>query len=205
LSVDTEGNSTDWASLIRQARDGDDSALGLIVSRLRNYLLLVANAEIKPSIRSKFCGSDIVQQSMLEAHQAISSFRGTTECELKAWLKKIVLSNLIDETRRYQQTRKRDTSREISVDWRAQPLSQPNGQTASWMVRKNEFDQQLFVAIQELPARQRHVIEARHRDAMPYSKIAVELDITEEAARKLWTRGVNSLKRTLRKSTSGKP
>ena len=140
---------------------------------------------------------------MLEAHQAIGAFRGTTESELKAWLKKIVLSNLVDETRRYQKTRKRDASREIPVDWHAQPLAQPNGQTASWMVSKNEFDQQLFIAIQELPARQRHVIEARHRDAMPYSKIAVELNITEDAARKLWTRGLNSLKRTLSKSASG--
>lgn len=203
MSKATEDNSIEWTNLIRQAREGDDSALGLIVSRLRNYLLLVANAEMQPSIRSKFCGSDIIQQSMLEAHQAIGAFRGTTESELKAWLKKIVLSNLVDETRRYQKTRKRDTSREVPVDWHAQPLAQPNGQTASWMVSKNEFDQQLFIAIHELPARQRHVIEARHRDAMPYSKIAVELNITEDAARKLWTRGVNSLKRTLSKSASG--
>ena len=203
MSKVTEDNSIEWTNLIRQAREGDDSALGLIVSRLRNYLLLVANAEMQPSIRSKFCGSDIIQQSMLEAHQAIGAFRGTTESELKAWLKKIVLSNLVDETRRYQKTRKRDTSREVPVDWHAQPLAQPNGQTASWMVSKNEFDQQLFIAIHELPARQRHVIEARHRDAMPYSKIAVELNITEDAARKLWTRGVNSLKRTLSKSASG--
>ena len=203
MSKVTEDNSIEWTNLIRQAREGDDSALGLIVSRLRNYLLLVANAEMQPSIRSKFCGSDIIQQSMLEAHQAIGAFRGTTESELKAWLKKIVLSNLVDETRRYQKTRKRDTSREVPVDWHAQPLAQPNGQTASWMVSKNEFDQQLFIAIHELPARQRHVIEARHRDAMPYSKIAVELNITEDAARKLWTRGVNSLRRTLSKSASG--
>ena len=203
MSKVTEDNSIEWTNLIRQACEGDDSALGLIVSRLRNYLLLVANAEMQPSIRSKFCGSDIIQQSMLEAHQAIGAFRGTTESELKAWLKKIVLSNLVDETRRYQKTRKRDTSREVPVDWHAQPLAQPNGQTASWMVSKNEFDQQLFIAIHELPARQRHVIEARHRDAMPYSKIAVELNITEDAARKLWTRGVNSLKRTLSKSASG--
>lgn len=203
MSKVTEDNSIEWTNLIRQAREGDDSALGLIVSRLRNYLLLVANAEMQPSIRSKFCGSDIIQQSMLEAHQAIGAFRGTTESELKAWLKKIVLSNLVDETRRYQKTRKRDTSREVPVDWHAQPLAQPNGQTASWMVSKNEFDQQLFIAIHELPARQRHVIEARHRDAMPYSKIAIELNITEDAARKLWTRGVNSLKRTLSKSASG--
>ena len=203
MSKVTEDNSIEWTNLIRQAREGDDSALGLIVSRLRNYLLLVANAEMQPSIRSKFCGSDIIQQSMLEAHQAIGAFRGTTESELKAWLKKIVLSNLVDETRRYQKTRKRDTSREVPVDWHAQPLAQPNGQTASWMVSKNEFDQQLFIAIHELPARQRHVIKARHRDAMPYSKIAVELNITEDAARKLWTRGVNSLKRTLSKSASG--
>jgi len=196
-------STIEWDGLIRQACAGSDSALGVIVSRLRNYLLSVANAEMHASVRSKFSGSDIIQQSMLEAHQSIGSFRGSSEGELKVWLKKIVLSNLIDETRRYEKTRKRDTSREISVDWNTQSLPQPNGQTASWMVSRTEFDQQLFQAVQNLPARQRHVIEARHRDAMPYAKIAIELEITEEAARKLWARGVCALKRSLSKSVSG--
>ncbi len=195
--------SMDWAGLIQEARAGSDSALGIIVSRLRNYLLSVANAEMQTAVRSKFSGSDIVQQSMLEAHQSIGTFCGDSEGELKIWLKQIVLSNLIDETRRYRKTKQRDTSLEVSVDWRAQPLAQPNGQTASWMVSQNEFDQQLFTAVQGLPARQRHVIEARHRDGKPYAKIAIELAVTEEAARKLWARGVSALKRSLGKSASG--
>lgn len=203
MSETLEESTTEWDGLIQQACAGSDSALGVIVSRMQNYLLSVANAEMAPAVRSKFSGSDIIQQSMLEAHQSIGSFRGKSQGELKVWLKRIVLSNLIDETRRYQKTRKRDTSREISVDWNAQPLPQPNGQTASWMVSRTEFDQQLFEAVQNLPARQRHVIEARHRDGMPYSKIAIELDVTEEAARKLWARGVHTLRRSLNKSVSG--
>lgn len=197
--------SMDWAGLIQQARAGSDSALGIIVSRLRNYLLSVANAEMQTSVRSKFSGSDIIQQSMLEAHQSIGMFCGDSEGELKIWLKRIVLSNLIDETRRYRKTKRRDTSREISYDWNAQPLAQPNGQTASWLVSRNEFDQQLFAAVQKLPARQRHVIEARHRDGKRYAEIAKELGITEEAARKLWARGVAALKLAIGKSVSGTP
>lgn len=203
MSETLEDSSKEWGGLIRQARAGCDSALGVIVSRLQNYLLSVANAEMPPSVRSKFSGSDIIQQSMLEAHQSIGSFRGKSEGELKVWLKRIVLSNLIDETRRYQKTRKRDASREVSVDWNAQPLPQPNGQTASWVVSRNEFDQQLFEAVQELPARQRHVVEARHRDGLPYAKIALDLGVTEDAARRLWVRGVCALKRSLSESVSG--
>ena len=195
--------SMDWAGLIQQARAGSDSALGIIVSRLRNYLLSVANAEMQTAVRSKFSGSDIIQLSMLEAHQSIGTFSGDSEGELKVWLKRIVISTLIDETRRYRKTKRRDTSREVSVDWNVQPVAQPNGHTASWVVSRNEFDQQLFNAVQSLPARQRHVIEARHRDGKPYSKIAKELDITEDAARKLWARGVCALKRALGKSVSG--
>ena len=85
--------STDWAGLIQQARAGSGSALGIIVSRLRNYLLSVANAEMQTAVRSKFSGSDIIQLSMLEAHQSIGTFYGASEGELKVWLKRIVLSN----------------------------------------------------------------------------------------------------------------
>ena len=187
----------DWQELIQQARAGDDAALGQIVSRVRNYLLFIANDAINPKLQSKLGASDIVQQSMLEAHQSIDRFNGTSEAEIRAWLRKIVLSNLIDSTRRYKDSACRSTDREVSIDKLSGPLPQPKTQTASWYVSRSEVEEQLLRAINRLPERQRQVIEARHRLGHSYREIASDMEVSEVAVRKLWSRGVVHLKKVL--------
>ena len=73
--MDLTANHWDWSVLIDRARGGDDCAMDTLLVRLRNYLLFVVNAELNMKLQSKFGGSDVVQQSMLEAYQSIGSFR----------------------------------------------------------------------------------------------------------------------------------
>ena len=186
-----------WQELIQQACEGDDVALGQIVSRVQNYLLFVANGSLHQKIRSKISASDIVQQSMLEAHQSINRFNGSSEEEIRAWLKRIVLGNLVDSTRRYKGTIRRNADREISIERLAVPLAQPNSQTGSWYVSRNEIQEQLLKEVNRLPERQRYVVEARHRLGKSYQEIASSMEITEVAVRKLWSRGVQRLKEVM--------
>ena len=186
-----------WKELIERARNGDNFALGQIVSKVRSYLLLVADESLNQRLQSKFGASDIVQQSMLEAHQSIGRFRGSTEAEIRQWLRKIVLGNLIDSTRFYKKSARRSTEREISIDTLAVPLPQAKAQTASWYVSRSETKEQLLRAINGLPQRQRRVIDARHRLGHSYQEIAQDMEATEVAVRKLWSRGVQRLKEVL--------
>ena len=187
----------DWQKLIQQARDGDDVALGQIVSRVRNYLLLIASQSLNQQLQSKLSASDVVQQSMLEAHQSIGRFNGTSEAEIRSWLRKIVLNNLIDNNRRYKDSACRSADREVSIDELSVPLSQPRSKTASWYISRNESEAQLLLAINRLPERQRLVIYARHRMGHSYQEIASDMNVTEDAVRQLWSRGVGRLKKVL--------
>jgi RNA polymerase sigma-70 factor (ECF subfamily) len=65
-------------------------------------------------LRVKESASDIVQQTMLDAHCDFAGFRGMTDAELRAWLKMILTRNLLTVARRYA-TSKRTTRREVTL------------------------------------------------------------------------------------------
>ena len=186
-----------WQELIMQARNGDDVALGEIVSQVRNYLLFIANGSLNQALQSKLSASDIVQQSMLEAHQSIDRFNGTSEAEIRAWLRRIVMSNLIDSTRYYKNAALRSADREVSIEGLPMPLPDLQTQTGSYYVSRSETEELLLREINRLPERQRDVIDARHRLGKSYQEIAIGMATTEVAVRKLWSRGVQHLKKVL--------
>lgn len=187
-----------WSALLEAARAGDDAALGRICHQLRQYLVLTAAGDLGTDLQSKLDASDIVQQAMLEACRDFASFRGGSEEEFRNWLRRLVRNSMIDATRRYRETRRRDLSREIPLDdprRRVAPID--NDPTASSCFRRRETDEELLRAIASLPEQKRRVIELRHRDRLSYDQIAVELNITIDAARKLWSRTVELLRQQM--------
>src|SRR5436190_18019676 len=85
----------------------------LDLDRFRSYLLLLARARLDRKIQGKLDASDIVQQTMLEAHQALESFRGENVAAQAAWLRQILARNLANVVRDFTRE-KRDVTRERS-------------------------------------------------------------------------------------------
>lgn len=77
------------------------------LEQFRSYLRLLAEQRLNPRLRVKASASDIVQQTMLDAHRDFAGFRGKTELELRAWLRAILVNNLLTVAKRYA-TDKRD-------------------------------------------------------------------------------------------------
>lgn len=201
-----QGLDGDWNDLLDAARSGDEQALGLVCEQVRGYLLLTANRGLDGALRAKLGASDVVQQAMLEAQQGFDRFAGATEAELRAWLVRIVEHTLLDASRRYRQTQRRDLSREISIkgnsEWEKIAARQA---TVSSLLCRRERDEALLRAVNQLPPRRRRIIELRHRDGWPYERIAREMGMTEVAARKLWSRAVDELQRKLAASDGRRP
>ena len=75
--------------LIGDARRQAPGALDRLLESYRNYLRLLARTGIDASLRGKADASDLVQETLIKAHQHFEQFQGQTEAELIAWLRRI--------------------------------------------------------------------------------------------------------------------
>src|SRR5262245_11282645 len=93
-SVMAAGPST--SDLIRCCRRGDSAAREQLFDRYRHYLWLLAQAQLGRHLRAKCDPSDLVQQTLLEAHRDFGQFAGKREAELLGWLRQILAHNLFN-------------------------------------------------------------------------------------------------------------
>ena len=79
--------------LLERAITGDREALGSLLDRHRPYLVILASRELDPLVSARLSGSDIAQQTHLEAIRGFDNFRGRTPQQFMAWLKQILSNN----------------------------------------------------------------------------------------------------------------
>lgn len=186
---------------IRQAQAGCSHALGQLYDQCQRYLLLIANRELDDQLRAKFGTSDIVQETMLKAQRHFERFAGSSEGELRAWLRIILLNTARDLSRRYQAGSKRDVRRErelhsILSDDRNAAGATP-AETPSRVMMASEQAAALVAALDHLPPIYRQVILLRNIERLPFDEIGAKMDRSGEAARKLWVRAVDRLRTLL--------
>ena len=189
---------SDW---IAAARDGSPEALGRLLEVCRPYLLLVANQQLPDDLQAKAGGSDLVQETFLEAQRGFARFKGTSEAELLAWLRKILLNNLATVTRDFRGTQKRRIDREVSLT--DTPLAallkniEDVGDSPSGQAAAHEQDQTLQTALSRLTEQYRHVVQWRNYERLSFEEIGQRIGRSAEAARKLWSRALDQLQQLL--------
>lgn len=174
---------------------GDD--LGELFEGCRQYLELIAGAELGGDLRAKVGVSDLVQETFLEAQKDIARFRGASREELLAWLRRILLHRLSSLYGRYRSTQKRRLERE----WRPRQTSlnllelfYDSEQTSpSGHAERAEKIEIVRRAIHRLPVASRKVVTLRYRDRLKFAEIAVKLGRSPDAVRMLWYRAIDRL------------
>jgi RNA polymerase sigma-70 factor (subfamily 1) len=133
----------------------------------RSYLTLLARVQLGRDLRGKVDPSDLVQEAFLEAHRDFGGFRGRTEAELLAWLRRVLATGLADQVRRYRGTRQRDLRLErqlaAALDQSSQALEEglaATGSSPSARAERHEEARRLAAALERLPAdyRKAHTI-----------------------------------------------
>src|SRR5438132_9848930 len=88
---------------------------GPTLERFRAYLRLLARMQMDPRLQGKLDPSDLVQQTLLQALQALDRFRGRSDAELATWLRQILAHNLANAARDLGRA-KRNLARECSLE-----------------------------------------------------------------------------------------
>jgi len=192
-------DSDRFRELIEAARGGCRQSLDQLLLACRGYMLSVANDDLDTVLAPKLGASDIVQESMLEAHRDIQGFRGNSEAELLGWLRRIVKHNLHDVRRQYLGTEKRSVEREASIDREPalEPQQPSHNETPSRYLAGADEARRLNQAMATLNQDYQRVIQLRNWELRSFAEIGTELDRSEDAARKLWARAVTALKKEM--------
>jgi RNA polymerase sigma-70 factor, ECF subfamily len=194
------------ADLIRRCRAGEPAARAQLFDRYHPYLRILAQAQLGRHLRAKCAPSDLVQQTLLEAHRDFGTFQGTHEAELVAWLRRILAHNLYNEARHYN-AQQRDTAREVSLDQVHAALDQSSlllarcvparGPTPSQIAAERESAVQLADALARLPDDYQTVLLLRVFEELSAEEVAERMGRSAGAVRMLQMRALTALKEQL--------
>jgi RNA polymerase sigma-70 factor, ECF subfamily len=90
------------------------------LEKYRTYLDLLVRRQVDGRLQAKLDASGIVQQTLWEAHQGLKDLRGSSDAEVAAWLRRILVRNLTDEIRKLT-AGKRDLARASGGAFLIQP------------------------------------------------------------------------------------
>jgi RNA polymerase sigma-70 factor (ECF subfamily) len=183
--------------LLPLAKAGQADALGQLLERYRNYLELLARLEIGRRLQSKVDAADLVQETFLDAHATFAEFRGATERELVAWLRRVLAFNLASLVRHYCGTQRRDVGleRELAADLDASSQALDAGFVAatsspSQQAARREQAVLLADALGRLPDDYRELIILRQLQGLTFPEVARRMGRSVESVKKLWVRGL---------------
>lgn len=186
------------SQLIRRARTGSDSALGQLLGGYREYLLRIAGERIDSGVRPKMAASDVVQGSLLVAIREFQQFRGNTEREFRTWLVRILTSRLVDGLRRFTQTEKRRTDRELVHVDSILNRTAASEETPSQKMSLQEDATKLLAVIDTLPPDQRRVVHGRYLDGLTFAQIGDRLSIPVTTCRRHWLDAIQTISRIMK-------
>jgi len=178
----------------------ENAEIDVVLQRCREYLHVVAELRLDRRLRGKLDSSDIVQESMVQAYKAWGQLRGASDGERLAWLKMIVVRNVLHALRDFRRA-KRDVCRELSLErvvdsssarlekWLASDQSTP-----SHRVEKAEELLRIAGAVESLPEGQQDAVVLFYWQGCTLAEIGESLGRSVPAVAGLLHRGVKRLR-----------
>ena len=212
MATDQLSNHMDLSaeSLLYAARAGATESLGRLLQLYINYLKLLATTQLDDKLRARVSPSDVVQETLLEAHRDFPQFRGRSEPELQAWLRRILIHNLGRLVERHVLAEKRNVRREVSLERVHRSLERSSiqlrhqiadrGNSPSSAAQHSEHTRLLADHLAELPDDYRRVIMLRNLEGLPFKEVAESMGRSAGAVRMLWLRAIDALREKFQQS-----
>ncbi|MCA9152636.1 MAG: sigma-70 family RNA polymerase sigma factor [Planctomycetales bacterium] len=189
------------------AKAGQTEAIEALLRLYCRHLRILAETQLDGRLKARVSPSDVVQETLFEAHHDIGQFRGSSEPEFLAWLRRILANNLARAFERHILAEKRDVHREVSIDDIGAKLDRSAARFHEFLVDQqatpsavvDQGEQMLAVtcAMDALPEDYRAVIVMRHLEGLSFAEVAARLGRTPGACRMLWLRAIDQIRAQL--------
>jgi RNA polymerase sigma-70 factor (ECF subfamily) len=190
--------------LVELAATGDVSAVTTLLEQHRERLLQMVRIRMDPRVAKRIDASDVVQDSLLEAHEKLEEYAKKPPLPFYPWLRQIAWQRLMHTHDRHIHTKQRSVMREQiasftlsndSVAGLAEYLVD-DGTSPSGGAMREESQRRVRAALDELSARDREVLVMRYLEHMSVGEISATLQISENAVRMRQLRALQKLRTT---------
>ena len=185
--------NADLGLLLPAAREGSREALGEVLAACNHYLLWVARRHLDPDLLPKGGASDMVQETLLEAHRDFSQFRGESDAELLAWLRRLLRNNIANFARHHRAA-KRGAGREVPLSVTYAGSTSGNAARPEAAAERADEEEMFERLVDRLPADIRRVMTQWYA-GQSFAEIGLELGRSQNAVRMVWMRAVERLQK----------
>jgi RNA polymerase sigma-70 factor (ECF subfamily) len=191
-----EAQADSWAELLRRATAGDDAALHRLLAEIRPYLKAVVERRGPGCLPGPADASDVVQDCLIAVWQHGGQVRGTSDGQVRRWLRVLAEHGLLDALR-FAHQQCRDAGRQL-------PLPQDSGgavrvagdaPSPSQEAMRREDRERLERARRRLPADDQAVLRLHFDEGLDWPEVAARLGRKLAAVQRLYYRAVKRWKK----------
>lgn len=172
------------------------------LNHFRPVLLTLAEAMMSSTLREDLEPSDLVQQTLLEAHCNAEQLAAMSQAAFFSWLRSALTHNVLDAVK-HLKAQKNDVRRRVRASdaegsfLRLEQILIADQTSPSEVVQRNEHICRMLAALQTLPDNQRRAVILKHLNGRSLRDIAETLGLSEPAAAGVLHRGRQRLAQCL--------
>ena len=199
---------TEADQLLEQVRNGDSSAVGLLLDRHRLQLRKMVSLRLDARITGRVDPSDVVQETLSEAAKRLNDYLESRQIPFYPWLRQIAWEKLIQTHRRHIGSRKRSAAREAELpihlsDESVASLSRiavSRQESPSEQIVRAELYRRTAEALERLRPSWKELLIMKYVEQMSVADIAATLEISAGAVSMRHLRAVEALRKELNES-----
>ena len=199
-------NPDETDQLLHRASQGDQQALGELLSRYRDRLRLMIRLRLDRRLQGRIDSSDVIQEAYLEAAERFGDYARNPDMPFFLWLRFLTAQKLLVLHRQHLGAKSRDAAREVSLYRGALPEASSavlaaqlvgHHTTPSQAAMRAEMQIRLQEALNSMDAVDREVLALRHFEQLSNGETARILGLRESAASQRYARALLRLKEIL--------
>jgi RNA polymerase sigma-70 factor (ECF subfamily) len=204
--VDNDGESE--SKLLERLKTGDPEALAALFSIHRERLRRAIQLRLDPRLAGRVSGSDILQETYLDAQKRLAHYLQKPEMSFHLWLRLLTCQRVVELHRQHLGAQRRDAGREVSLNAGAPQASSvcmaahlaAQLASPSEAAMRHERLAQLEAALEAMDPIDREVLALRHFEELTNDEVAQTLGLQKAAASNRYVRALKRLREMLSKA-----